>query len=114
MKSNGFVKGTVILLIFNLLGKIIGAIYRIPLANMLGPVGIGKYQLVFPLYSLLLAISVSGIPVAISKIVAEYNAKKRFGDIKKLLNLAKIYLAVSGFPFNKNSRGTPKKPRSKF
>ena len=94
MKTNGFVKGAIILVIFNLIAKVIGALYRIPLANMLGPVGIGKYQLVFPLYSLLLSISVSGIPVAISKIVAEYNSKKQYGDIKKLLKLAKLYLVV--------------------
>ena len=94
MKIKGFVKGALILIIFNLIGKVIGAIYRIPLANLLGPVGIGEYQLVFPLYSLLLAISVSGIPVAISRIVAEYNSKGQFGDSKKLLRLAILYLFV--------------------
>lgn len=94
MKLKGFVKGALILIIFNLIGKIIGAVYRIPLANLLGPVGIGEYQLVFPLYSLLLAISVSGIPVAISRIVAEYNSKGQFGDSKKLLRLAVLYLFI--------------------
>ena len=94
MKVNGFVKGAIILVVFNVIAKVIGAFYRIPLANMLGPAGIGKYQLVFPLYSLLLSISVSGIPVAISKIVAEYNSKNQQGDIKKLLKLAKLYLVV--------------------
>lgn len=94
MKTNAFVKGAIILVVFNLIAKVIGALYRIPLANMLGPVGIGKYQLVFPLYSLLLSISISGIPVAISKIVSEYNSKKQYGDIKKLLKLAKFYLVI--------------------
>ncbi len=92
MKQKGFVKGAIILIIFNLIGKIIGAIYRIPLANLLGSVGIGEYQLVFPLYSLMLAISVSGIPVAISKIVSEYNSKGRFGDVKKLIKISVLYL----------------------
>ena len=96
MKLKGFVKGALVLIIFNLIGKIVGAIYRIPLANLLGPVGIGEYQLVFPLYSLLLAISISGVPVAISRIVAEYNSKGQFGDAKRLLRLAIVYLfAVS-------------------
>ena len=58
MKTKGFVKGAVILIIFNLIGKLVGAVYRIPLANILGSVGIGEYQLIFPLYSLLLAISI--------------------------------------------------------
>lgn len=92
MKSKGFVKGAVVLIAFNILGKIVGAIYRIPLANMLGAEGIGKYQLVFPLYSLLLAVSVSGIPIAISKIVAEYNGKGQYGDARRLLKLSILYL----------------------
>lgn len=94
MKLKGFVKGAIVLIIFNMIGKIVGAVYRIPLANLLGPVGIGEYQLVFPLYSLLLAISVSGIPVAISRIVAEYNSKGQYGDVKKLLRLAVFYLLI--------------------
>ena len=92
MKTKGFVKGAVILIIFNLIGKLVGAVYRIPLANILGSVGIGEYQLIFPLYSLLLAISISGIPIAISKIVAEYNSKNQFGDVKRLLKMALIYI----------------------
>lgn len=94
MKNNGFVKGALILLVCNLIGKVIGAVYRIPLANMLGTEGIGKYQLIFPLYALLLSISSSGIPVAISKIVAEYNSKGMFEDVRKLLKLAKTYLCI--------------------
>lgn len=94
MKSKTFVKGAIILIVFNLIGKIVGAIYRIPLANLLGAEGMGKYQLVFPLYSLLLSISISGIPVAISKLVAEYNSKGQFGDSKRLLRLSLVYLFV--------------------
>jgi len=92
MKQNGFVKGAFILIVFNLIGKVIGAVYRIPLANLLGSEGIGEYQLVFPLYSLMLAVSVSGIPVAISKIVSEYNSKGLFGDVKRLIKVALGYL----------------------
>lgn len=94
MKINGFVKGAVILVLFNLIGKVLGAVYRIPLANLLGSVGIGEYQLVFPLYSLMLAISVSGIPVAISRLVAEFNSRGLFGDVKRLIRMALLYLFV--------------------
>lgn len=92
MKQNGFVKGAFILILFNLIGKVIGAVYRIPLANLLGSVGIGEYQLVFPLYSLMLSISVSGIPVAISKLVSEYNSKCLHGDVRRLIKIAFCYL----------------------
>ena len=95
--KNGFVKGAVVLVIFNLIGKVLGAIYRIPLANLLGLEGMGEYQLIFPLYSLLLAVSTSGIPVAMSKLVAEYNSQNRKKDSRRLLWSAVFYLAIISF-----------------
>lgn len=94
MKNNGFIKGAILLIIFNLIGKVIGAVYRIPLANIVGGVGMGKYQLVFPLYCLILTISTSGIPVAISKLVAEYNSQNRFRDSKRLLGVSILFLTL--------------------
>ncbi len=94
MKKNSFVKGAIILIIFNLLGKILGAVYRIPLAKILGGVGMGKYQLVFPLYCLILTVSTSGIPVAISKLVAEFNGKGQFNESRKLLKISIVLLSV--------------------
>ncbi len=85
MKSKTLFKGAVLLIICNLIGKALGAVYRIPLARILGGEGMGQYQLAFPLYCLILTISTSGIPVAISKLVAEFNISHRYKDIKKLL-----------------------------
>ena len=92
MKKNGFIKGAVILIVFNLIGKVVGAVYRIPLANLLGLQGMGEYQLIFPLYSFLLSVSTSGVPVAISKLVSEYNSQNRVQDSKRLLKSAILYL----------------------
>lgn len=92
MKNNTFIKGAIILIIFNLIGKVIGAVYRIPLAKIVGSVGMGQYQLTFPLYCLILTISSSGIPVAISKLVAEFNEKNRRYDSKKLLKVSVLFL----------------------
>lgn len=94
MKSNGLLKGVSILVVCNLIGKVLGAIYRIPLARLLGPIGMGMYQLVFPLYCLILTISTTGVPVAISKLVAEYNSKNEFKNSKKVLHISLIILTV--------------------
>ncbi len=94
MKGKVFVKGAVILIICNLIGKVLGAVYRIPLARIIGSVGMGEYQLAFPLYCLILTISSSGIPVAISKLVAEFNTKNRFKDSKRLLRISLILLTI--------------------
>ncbi len=53
-----------------LVAKLIGALYRIPLTNLIGGEGIGLYQLVYPFYCLLLTVSATGIPSAIATLTA--------------------------------------------
>ena len=69
-----------------MIAKILGAIYRIPLTNLLGAEGIGMYQLVFPVYALMLTISSGGIPTAISRLVSE---NKTIGDGDKVAKIMK-------------------------
>ena len=67
----GLVKGAVVLSVGGFLSKVIGAVYRIPLTNLMGAEAIGLYQLVFPFYILLLTLSTTGLPSALSRRVAE-------------------------------------------
>ena len=71
--SDGFVKSALILALGGLLAKIIGAAYRIPLTSMIGSEGIGLYQTVFPVYTAMLTLSSSGLPIALSKMVSDRN-----------------------------------------
>lgn len=57
--------------------QLLGFVYRIFLSRMTGAEGMGVYQLVFPYYSVLMAITLSGLAMAVSQISAEYDA---FGD----------------------------------
>lgn len=66
--------GAGVLLIGSVVAKMLGALYRIPLTNVLGAQGMGMYQLVFPVYALFLVLSTLGIPTALSRIVAEKRA----------------------------------------
>lgn len=84
-KENKFAKGAIILLLSALVCKVIGALYRIPLSNILGAEGIGLYQLIFPVYSLFLIFSSGGIPVALSKLVASCRAKGEEKRAKRFL-----------------------------
>ncbi|MCE5236138.1 MAG: polysaccharide biosynthesis protein [Clostridiaceae bacterium] len=70
-RSNSFVKGAAILAVAGLIVKIIGAFFRIPLANLIGVEGMRYYEITYPYYSFLLAVSSAGLPTAISKTVAE-------------------------------------------
>ena len=70
MAKKGLLKGAVILSAAGIVCRLLGVLFRIPLSNIVGNYGIGLYQLVFPLYSLLLIVSSAGIPVALSKMIA--------------------------------------------
>ncbi|MBO5926799.1 MAG: oligosaccharide flippase family protein [Clostridia bacterium] len=72
-KKDKLLSGAFTLAVGGFLTKIIGAFYRIPLTNILGAEGIGIYQMVFPLYSLLLTVSSTGVPNGIAKLIAEGN-----------------------------------------
>ncbi len=74
---NAIIKGGFVLGMCALLSKIIGALYRIPLTAILGSEGLGIYQTVFPFYSILLTLSSTGIPNAISKLIAEGKNPKK-------------------------------------
>ena len=72
-KKDNLFSGAIALAIGGLITKVIGALYRIPLTNLLGAEGIGIYQMVFPLYCLLLTVSSTGVPNGIAKLIAEGN-----------------------------------------
>lgn len=83
------VNGVVILFIAGIIGKVFGAIYRIPLSNLLGAEGMGLYQMAFPIYSFLLTIITGGISITLSKKIAKSRASNNILRISKDYILAK-------------------------
>lgn len=92
----GFVQGAAILGIAGLLVKIIGAVYRIPLANIVGESGMAYYEVAYPYYSWLLVISSAGLPTAISKLVSERIALGDIVGAKRVFRAALRLLFVIG------------------
>lgn len=75
-KSKGVIKGALVLAISAFLSKFLGAVYRIPLTNVIKGEGLGLYQMVFPIYCILLDFAGAGVPTALSKIIAERGEHK--------------------------------------
>lgn len=95
--SKRIASGAGVLLIGSVVAKMLGALYRIPLTNILGAEGMGMYQLVFPVYALFMVLATAGIPTALSRMVAE---KRAIGeDTKKYLSVAMLALFVLGLAF---------------
>lgn len=88
-KQNNFLRGAAILGVAGIIVKILGAVYRIPIINIIKDEGIGYYQTAYPFYSLLLTIATAGFPVAIAKLVSE---KRAIGDYKGAYKVFKIAL----------------------
>lgn len=80
-----FLKGTIILLIAGLVTRVLGFINRIVIARFIGEEGVGLYMMAFPTLMLVITITQLGLPVAISKSVAEAEAQGDFKKIKKIL-----------------------------
>lgn len=91
-QSKSFARGVIVLMIFGVLSKILGAIYRIPLTSIITPEGMGLYQMVFPVYSLMLTISSSGLPSSIAKLVSESNTKHQFKQSEKIMKISFLLL----------------------
>lgn len=97
MDKKTFLIGAVILGVAGLLVQILGAIFRIPLANIIGPAGMGYYQTAYPLYVFLLVFSTNGAPAAISKMTSERLAVGRIRDAHRVFKLSFLLMAILGF-----------------
>ena len=58
-QKQSFLAGAIIISVGGFVSKLLGAVYRIPLTNILGGEGMGIYQMVYPLYCILLTVSAS-------------------------------------------------------
>lgn len=96
MSKENFIKGAAILGVAGLLVKILGAIYRIPLTNLIGTEGIGYYQPAYNIYNLLLVVSLAGFPTAIAKLVSEKRALKNFEGAYQVYQVSRWGLFLIG------------------
>jgi len=94
--NKSFVRGAAILALAGIFARVVGAVFRIVLAAILGDEGIGLYQYAYPIYSTLLVISTAGIPVALSKIMAEKIALNDYHEALRVFRIAFYLLMLSG------------------
>ncbi len=69
--QKSFISGAAILAAGSLIAKFMGMFFKIPVTNILGAYGYGLYEYAYPIYNACLAISTTGLPIAVSKMVSE-------------------------------------------
>ena len=99
-RGHSFVKGAFILGAAGLTARFLGAGLRIFLAAFMGDEGIGLYQMAYPIYTTLLAVSTAGIPIAISKLVAENLAYREYIGAYRVFRASLMILLFLGTLFS--------------
>ena len=95
-KKNSFFGGAAILTAGLIVVKLIGALYKIPLGNILSDAGFADFNTAYDIYSLLIVISTGGLPVALSKMVSEANAQGRTNQVNQVYRLSLVAFCVLG------------------
>ncbi|MDE6839869.1 MAG: oligosaccharide flippase family protein [Oscillospiraceae bacterium] len=95
-KKNSFFGGAAILTASVIVVKLIGALYKVPLGNILTDAAFADFNTAYDIYSLLIIISTGGLPVALSKMVSEANALNRGNQVKKVFSLALAAFCILG------------------
>lgn len=91
MQKQSFLHGAAILALATAIVKVIGALYKIPLVNVLGSTGYNYFTMGYNIYSVLLTISTAGLPVAMSRMVSE---AATLGNERQIKVIYKAALAV--------------------
>ncbi len=94
--KKNFLRGALVLSIAGAISKLLGAIYRIPLARLLGGEGMGLYQMAYPIYTTILALATAGVPVAISVLVSRKETEGYSGDSRKIFRVSLLILFIFG------------------
>ena len=91
-----FASGAVILTAAGLAARMLGFVYRVYLSNLIGAEGMGLYELVIPVYTAVVLTITSGITIAVSKMVAEQNARSDPANPARVTVYAAILAAGAG------------------
>lgn len=99
MSKQTFLRGTFFLLIAGLITRILGFFNRIVVARIMGVEGVGLYMMALPTLFLVMTLTQLGLPIAISKLIAEAVAQHRKDRIKKILAVSMTITGILSIIF---------------
>lgn len=100
MKKNNFLQGAIVATLSIVICKILGLLYVIPFYSIIGTQGGALYSYAYSIYSIFLSLSTCGIPIAVSKLVSEYNALKEYINKEVVYKIAlKIMVSIGILSF---------------
>ncbi len=95
-KKQNILHGAMVLGAAAIIVKIIGAVFRIPLGNLIGGQGLGYFSTAYNLFNTIYSLVTAGLPIAVSKMVAESMAKGRYRDVRRIARVSANLFIVLG------------------
>ncbi|MEG0853448.1 MAG: oligosaccharide flippase family protein, partial [Angelakisella sp.] len=95
--SQTFLEGAVILTTATMIVKVIGALFKIPLANILGGVGMSYFVTAYDIFTPIYSLVVTGLGIAVSRMVSEYAAKGNRAGVESVLRASRRIFLTLGF-----------------
>lgn len=96
MSSSKLIRGTFILTLGTMISKMLGLFYVIPFTRIVGLEGTLLYQYSYIPYTIFISIATAGIPLAVSKFIAKYNAMDEYAVGRKLFKSGLVVMMCSG------------------
>lgn len=94
--GDSIIVSSTILAVAQIVVRLIGLFYRVPLIRIVGTEGMGYYGYAFEVYQFLLLLSSNGIPVAVSMLTASYLAKREYKNVQRIFKGTLIFSAIIG------------------
>lgn len=96
MNNQSIIKNSIILASAGIIAKLLGFLFKVPLTRMIGPEGLGLYNYPYTIYAALLALSIGGVPIVVSKLVAEKVALHRYSDAHRIFQITLALMTFVG------------------
>ena len=98
-KGQNYLHGAAILTLGVIIMKLLGFFYKIPLGNILGDEGYSMFMGAYSIYNIFFTLATAGLPVALSRLVAEADANGRARQEEKTFRVALVSCTVLGLVF---------------
>lgn len=96
LKKQNFIKGSIILMVSAAAAKLLGAVFKIPLTNILGGVGMSYFSCAYSLFMPVYALAVTGLSSAVAKLTAESTALGMHRNAAKVRRTALALFSAVG------------------
>ena len=96
LKKQNFIKGSIILMVSAAAAKVLGAVFKIPLTNMLGGVGMSYFSCAYSIFMPVYSLEVMGLSAAVARMTAQSAALGMYENVRRIRRTALLLFSAAG------------------